>query len=84
MARRRENVRLRRVVELAEPVRDVVEVAGALVWDRAGKFSIVRVLHDSGRRTYDVQVSPQGANTVSIRGLQAAGAGRLFAKIMDL
>lgn len=84
MSRRRENARLRRVVELAEPVRDVVEVAGALVWDRDGNLSIVRVLHDSHRLTYDVDVAPRGKPVRRWRGLGKPGCGRIIATIMGL
>jgi hypothetical protein len=73
MARGRGNARLARVVEAAEAVRNRREVAGALVWDRDGRLTIVRVSHESGRRTVEATVEPRGEAMRTVRGLRRPG-----------
>ena len=73
MARGRENARLTRAQDAAEELRDRREVAGALVWDREGRLTIVRVSHESGRRTVEATVEPRGESPRTVRGLRRPG-----------
>jgi hypothetical protein len=82
LARGRENARLVRAVEAAEAVRDLVEVAGALVWDRDGRMTIVRVGHVSGRRTVEATVEERGKSARTRRGLRSPGLGRVILQAM--
>ena len=73
MARGRENARLARAQNAAMELRDRREVAGALVWDRDGRLTIVRVSHESGRRTVEATVEPRGESPRTVRGLRRPG-----------
>ena len=82
MARGRENARLARAQAAAVELRDRRELAGALVWDRDGRLTIVRVFHESGRRTVEATVEPRGEPPRTARGLRRPGLAQVVLKAM--
>ena len=82
MARGRENARLTRAQDAAMDLRDRREVAGALIWDRDGRMSIVRVFHESGRRTVEATVEPRGEQPRTVRGVRRPGLAEVVLKAM--
>jgi hypothetical protein len=82
MARGRANARLARAQDAAEELRDRREVAGALVWDRDGRLTIVRVFHESGRRTVEATVEPRGKPPRTARGLRRPGLAAVVLEAM--
>jgi hypothetical protein len=75
MARGRENARLARAVDAAADLRQTVEIAGALVWDRDGRMTILRVLHDFGSRRFRLSIE-RGDDARSARNQSPAGVAR--------
>ena len=82
MARGRENARLARAQDAAMELRDRREVAGALVWDRDGRLTIVRVSHDAGRRTVEATVEPHGEAMHTVRGVRRPGLANVVLTAM--
>ena len=63
-------------------LRDRREVAGALIWDRDGRLTIVRVSHDAGRRTVEATVEPRGEQPRTVRGVRRPGLADVVLKAM--
>ena len=76
LTRGRENARLARALAAGEEIRDTRVVAGALVWDRACRLTLIRAMHDTGARTVTVCVEPCGGDARDVRGVRAPGLAR--------
>ena len=82
LARGRENARLARAIAAAEDVRTRRQIAGALVWDRAGSMTIIQVMHDAGARTVEAEIAPRGGPDHTRRGLRWPGVAAVVLRAM--